>query len=80
VKTRTAWTRDNRVRIAIKLLFCVEIRRSRVRPKEGVLITVDGLERVCRQSFIALDDRLSVDISGYNTTMSISHFPLLENH
>src|SRR5258708_25101996 len=62
----------------IALLLLVEIRRSRIHPKEGVLITADGLERICRQSFIALHDRFSVDIPSYNTTMSISHFPLLD--
>src|SRR5258707_12314490 len=62
----------------IALLLLVEIRRSRIHPKEGVLITADGLEGICRQSFIALHDRCSLDIPSYNTTMSISHFPLLD--
>src|SRR5438046_3062335 len=70
MQARAARSWNNGVGISVEPLFIAEIRDRRVDPQECVLIAGNGLELICQQRFVALDDGLAVCISRDDATVS----------
>ena len=69
MQARAARSRNDGVGIAVEPLLLTEIRGRCVDPDERVLVAGNSLELTGKQRFVALNNRLAIDIHRYDPSI-----------